>query len=252
MGGNERVQAIFADVTTALRDVIVKHNVTWDEYRAATAWLTEAGNQGYEIPLMLDVFLGVTVDNINFPANGGTESNLEGPFYIPEAPLLERPYVLPQRDGEPGESLTFSGGIRSTEGAPLAGAMLDVWQANGIGEYSHFSPGIPEYNLRGRLVTDDLGRYEFRTVVPVAYEIPKAGATGKLLTALDRHAYRPAHIHFMLSLAGYRSTTTQIYFEGDPWLETDVVEAVKPDLVVKLQRDDDSATATYDFVLQPA
>src|SRR5216683_559573 len=111
MGGNERVEAIFTDVTTALRDIIDKHNVTWDEYRAATAWLTEAGNQGHEIPLMMDVFLSVTADDINFPANGGTQSNVEGPFYIPEAPLLERPNVLPRRDDEPGEPLVFSGSI---------------------------------------------------------------------------------------------------------------------------------------------
>jgi catechol 1,2-dioxygenase len=252
MGGNERVEAIFTDVTTALQDIIEKHNVTWDEYRAATAWLTEAGNQGYEIPLMMDVFLSVTVDNVNSAADGGTESNVEGPFYIPEAPLLERPYVLPRRDHEPGDTLVFSGSIRSTDGSPLAGAMLDVWQCNGIGEYSHFHPGVPEYNLRGRLVTDDSGRYEFETVVPVPYEIPKAGATGKLLAALGRHAFRPAHIHFKLSHAGFRPRTTQIYFEGDPWLDSDVVEAVKPELVIKLERNGNSAMGTYDFVLQPA
>jgi catechol 1,2-dioxygenase len=252
MGGNKRVEAIFTDVTMALRDIIKKHNVTLDEYRAATAWLTEAGNQGYEIPLMMDVFLSVTVDNINSPADGSTESNVEGPFYIPEAPLLERPYVLPRRDQEPGDTLVLAGSIRSTDGSPLAGAMLDVWQCNGIGEYSHFHPGVPEYNLRGRLVTDDRGRYEFETVVPSPYEIPKAGATGKLLTALGRHAFRPAHIHFKLSHAGFWPRTTQIYFEGDPWLDSDVVEAVKPELVIKLERNGNSAMGTKDFVLQPA
>ena len=252
MGGNERVEAIFTDVMTALRDIIEKHNVTWDEYRTATAWLTEAGNQGYEIPLMMDVFLSVTVDNTNFPSDGATESNVEGPFYIPDAPLLERPYVLPRRDDEAGDTLVLSGSVSSTDGSPLAGAMLDVWQCNGIGEYSHFHPGVPEYNLRGRLVTDASGRYEFQSVVPSPYEIPKAGATGKLLTALGRHAFRPAHIHFKLSHDGFRPWTTQIYFEGDPWLDSDVVEAVKPELVIKLDRNADSAIGTYDFVLQPA
>lgn len=252
MAGSERVEAIFTDVTAALRDIIKKHNVTWDEYRAATAWLTEAGNQGYEIPLMMDVFLSVTVDDICFPPNGATASNVEGPFYIPEAPMLQRPYALPRRETEPGDALVFSGSVRSTEGSPLAGAMLDVWQCNGIGEYSHFHPGVPEYNLRGRLTTDESGGYEFQTVVPSPYEIPKTGATGKLLDALGRHAFRPAHIHFKLSHAGFVPWTTQLYFEGDPWLDSDVVEAVKPELVVKLERDGTLAAGSYDFVLRRA
>ena len=80
-----RLQAIFTDVLGSLLDVIRRHRVTWGEYRAATEWLSEAGNQGYEIPLLLDVFLSPTVDDVNFAAEGGTESNVEGPFYIADA-----------------------------------------------------------------------------------------------------------------------------------------------------------------------
>src|SRR5919112_5064140 len=134
---NTRLEAIFNDIITSLLDVIRRHQVTWEEYRAATVWLTEAGAQGYEIPLMLDVFLSQTVDDVNFGAQGGTESNVEGPFYIPDAQLLERPYVLPQREGEAGERLMFSGAVSSTDGSPLAGAKVDVWQASAAGEYAN-------------------------------------------------------------------------------------------------------------------
>ena len=79
----------------------------------------------------------------------------------------------------------------SRDGSPLPGAMLGVWQASSRGEYSHFHPGVPDHNLRGRIEPDEDGRYEFRTVVPAPYEIPKTGATGKLLDALGRHAFRP-------------------------------------------------------------
>lgn len=127
-----RVDAIFNDVVEALTDIIEKHQVTWQEFGAATEWLALAGSQGYEIPLMLDVFLSTPVDNVN-AAHEGTESNVEGPFYIADAPLLELPYVLPKRSDEPGETLTFSGRVLTTDGSPLAGAMLDVWQANGLG-----------------------------------------------------------------------------------------------------------------------
>jgi hypothetical protein len=82
---NARLEAIFTDVLDSLLGVIRKHQVTWEEYRVATVWLTEAGAQGFEIPLMLDVFLSQTVDDVNFAAQGGTESNVEGPFYVPDS-----------------------------------------------------------------------------------------------------------------------------------------------------------------------
>lgn len=247
---NTRLQVIFTDVLQSLLDIIRRHQVTWDEYRAATTWLTEAGAQGYEIPLMMDVFLSQTVDDVNFGAQGGTESNVEGPFYVADAQLLERPYVLPQREGEAGERLLFSGTVSSSDGSPLAGAMVDVWQASAAGEYSNFHPTCPDGNLRGRFTTDDLGRFELETIVPPSYGIPDTGATAKLLNGLGRHLIRPGHIHFKLSHPTCRSLTTQIYFEGDPYIDSDVVGAVKDSLIVALDRSNDATTrCSYDFVL---
>lgn len=253
---NRRVEAICSDVVSALVEVIKKHRVTWPEWRAATDWLTLAGTQPFEIPLLLDVFLSQAVDDVN-AAGEGTESNVEGPFYVPDAPLLEAPFVLPMRADEAGDRLVFSGYVRSTDGTTLAGTTLDVWQANGAGEYSHFSPGLPEYNLRGRLTTDADGRSEFETVVPVGYEIPKGGATGALLAALGKPCFRPAHIHFLLTHETARPLTTQVYFDGDPYIDCDVVGAVKASLITKIERHLDGdghpyATCTYDFMLPPA
>jgi len=152
--------------------------------------------------------------------------------------------------------LFLSGTVSSLDGRPLAGAMLDMWQA-------HFYEGIPAFNLRGRFTTDREGRFEVRTVLPAAYEIPKEGPTGRLLNALGRHFFRPSHLHIRLSHPGHKPLTTQIYFEGDAYLHSDVVGAVKDSLVVKLQKDDarsnggqgapDSPcyTCSYNFVLQP-
>jgi catechol 1,2-dioxygenase len=252
-----RLNAIFDDVHQALLEIIVRHRVTPDEYRAAVGWLTEAGQQHLEIPLMLDVFLASTIDDMAHEAGEGTDPNIEGPVYVPGAPQLERPYVLPMRADEPGEKLLFSGTVRSTDGAPLAGASLDIWQANGASEYSHFQPGVPEYNLRGQLTTDDDGAFEFETVVPSPYEIPKDGATGRLLAALGRHFFRPGHIHFKLSHPDAEPLTTQIYFEGDPWLDSDVVGAAKQSLATRLSHLEDDqgrpyASCSFDFVLPAA
>ena len=155
---------MFAGLLEGVAAVIAKHRLTFDEYREAIAFLDDVGKRG-EFPLLMDVFLGVAVDNANYAADGGTESSLEGPYYIPDAPMLERPYELPRRDDEPGDILMFSGSVRSTSGAALAGAMLDVWQATADGRYSQFSEGLPPHNLRGRFVTDADGRFEVRTIV---------------------------------------------------------------------------------------
>ncbi len=140
--------------------------------------------------------------------------------------------------------------------------MLDVWQISADGGYSQFHPGFPEYNLRGRLSADEQRRFEFETVVPQPNEIPTEGATGRLLAALGRSAYRPAHIHLKLSHEGHRPLTTQIHFAGNPWLDRDVViGATKASLVTRLVSDGQQAAnggsaapiarCSYDFVLEP-
>ena len=77
--------------------------------------------------------------------------------------------------------------------------MLDVWQANDEGFYDVQQKGIqPDFNLRGVFRTGEDGRYWFRAVKPKFYPIPDDGPVGKLLRALGRHPYRPAHLHFIL------------------------------------------------------
>ena len=249
--GAARLNAIVDDVQAALLGVLVKHRVTWEEYRAATGWLTTAGTQNFELPLLLDVFLSTTIDEIAHAGGEGTECNVEGPVYIPGAPILERPYVLPQRADEPGEKLVFSGTVRLTDGSPLAGAELDIWQASADGAYSQFHPEVPEYNLRGRLTTDADGAFSFSTVVSPPYEIPTGGSTGQLFAALGRSCYRPGHVHFKISHPDAAPLTTQLYFDHDPFLGSDVVGAVKSSLVITLERGD-GTTCAYDFVLPGA
>jgi catechol 1,2-dioxygenase len=181
-------------------------------------------------------------------------------------PELRSPCVVPHRTNEPGEVLVFSGTVRSTEGKTLPGAIVDFWQADAEGNYSHFN--IPKekapYNLRARVKADDHGRFEIQTWVPSSYEIPKAGPTGALLKALGSHAWRPAHLHALVQHPECEDLMTQVFLQGDKWIESDVVGAVKDSLVAGMEKHDDSAeiskrglkgpfyTLQFDFVLPRA
>jgi len=262
LAGNPRVIEVVSDVLAHLWELIRTHRIIHEEYRQAVGFFMETATQG-EMPLLMDVFAEWMVIDAAQLGKQGTEQTVEGPFYVPEAPLLTAPYVLPQRPDEPGEALFFSGSVRSTQGAPIAGALLDLWQADALGRYSSFHYREPAFNLRGRVTTDSNGRFEVRTTVPAPYEIPKCGPTGALLSALGRHAFRPAHLHLKVSHEAFEPLNTQIYFAGDRWLDSDAANAVKGSLITKLEQHTDPSevcqrgldrpycTLAYDFVLQP-
>ncbi|MGD0073425.1 MAG: dioxygenase [Candidatus Binataceae bacterium] len=259
---NPRLNEVCDDLVATLKAFVRKHRIRYDEYHRALRFLSEAGDK-QEIPLLMDVFFEMTVNDVTYADQPGTETTVEGPYYVPEPPLLKPPFVLPHRPNEPGDVLFFSGTVRSTDGAALGGAVVDIWQADAQAKYSHFN--IPEaeapFNLRGKLATDHNGRFEVQTWVPSAYEIPKAGPTGALLAALGLHAWRPAHLHASVSHEGHAVVTTQVFLKDDPWIHSDVVGAVKDSLIVALTKHDDPSelrnkglkrpyyTASFDFVL---
>ena len=262
--GDNRLEFLFNELLDTLKGFIREHKVTPEEYRKAVLFLHEAGQMG-EIPLMSDVFLETTVDDVAYghQAGAGAVSTIEGPYYTEGAPELTPPYELPRRDDEPGDVLVFRGTVRDEDGNPLAGAVLDLWQCDAEGKYSNVHPGVPENNLRGRFRTDDEGRYEVRTIVPVRYEVPTEGPTGRLLAVQGKHTMRPAHLHVIVTHEGHEKLTTQIYFEGGEYVDDDCVEAVKPQLIAKLERHDPDEngmygidvpyyTLDYDFVLMKA
>jgi catechol 1,2-dioxygenase len=128
---------------------------------------------------------------------------------------------------------------------------VDIWHADADGYYSGFAPHIPDGNLRGVVVTDAQGNFEIRTVQPAPYQIPTDGPTGKLIEAAGWHPWRPAHLHLMVRADGHRTVTTQLYFAGGEWLDSDVAEATKPELVLDPVDDGTGVRrATYDFELE--
>ncbi|MCM0621208.1 dioxygenase family protein [Nocardioides bruguierae] len=158
------------------------------------------------------------------------------------------------REGEPGTQLDFSGQVRAVDGTPLAGATVDLWHADDLGFYSQFAPEIPEWNLRGTFTTDAEGRFMIHTVQPAPYQIPTDGSCGKLIAAAGWHAWRPAHLHLKVSAAGHQLITTQLYFDGGDYIETDIADAVKPELILAptAKADGSGNEVVYDFVLDPA
>jgi hypothetical protein len=103
-----------------------------------------------------------------------------------------------------------------------------------------------------------------RTIKPSFYPIPDDGPVGRMLRAVGRHPYRPAHIHFRVSADGYVPLTTELYLEGDHYIDSDVVFGVRSSLIVNAERHDSPDEAAkygvtapfhilnYDFVLPPA
>ncbi len=110
-----------------------------------------------------------------------------------------------------GPRRCIRGTVRDQNGRPVAGVLVEVWQANAAGRYRHVNEGYlapldPNFGGCGRMITDAEGAYQFMTVQPAAYPWPNAP-----------NAWRPAHIHFSLSGPAFgQRLITQMYFEGDP------------------------------------
>jgi len=164
-----------------------------------------------------------------------TEDNILGPYWLDGAPVRSD---LTER-GLPGTRLQVAGRVLGLAGAactPLAGALLDVWQADNRGTKPADYYDERTWRLRGRLYTAEDGSYDLRTIVPGNY--------------LNGDAFRPAHIHVRVSAPGHRLLTTQLYFEGDPHNATD--EFIDDSLIMKLADTRDGKTARFDFVIREA
>jgi catechol 1,2-dioxygenase len=221
---------------------------TQEEWMRSITFLTDTGHMcsdwRQEFILLSDI-LGVSmlVDAINNrKPSGASESTVLGPFHVEGAPELPMgaDICLDQK----GEPMFVHGRILDTEGRPVAGAKIDVWQANDEGFYDVQQKGIqPDFNLRGVFRTGADGRYWFRGVKPKFYPIPDDGPVGKLLRALGRHPYRPAHLHCIVGAEGFETLVTHIFDPDDPYIGTDAVFGVKESLLAAFRLTEDAAAA---------
>jgi protocatechuate 3,4-dioxygenase beta subunit len=230
-----RLRDVLRMLVSHLHAFVEESQLTTTEWMRAINFLTETGrwctDTRQEFILLSDV-LGVSslVETLN-GHDGGTESTVLGPFHMTESPGRALGDSIDEIGG--GRSCYVSGQVLGEDGEPIPGAALDVWQCTEDGFYDVQQPDIqPAGNGRGLFTADEHGRYWFRTVVPSHYPIPTDGPVGRLLEASARHPYRPAHIHFIVSAAGYEEVITHAFIAGSPYLDSDAVFAVKDSLVV--------------------
>ena len=252
-----RAKFLLEELVKSLHDYVRKTDLSFDEWGTAIEFLTRTGQKctpiRQEFILLSDV-LGVSmlVDAVNHrEREGATETTVLGPFYVGEHKVM--PHGTDVSANLPGERMFVQSRVTDLQGKPLANVPVDIWHADDEGYYSGFAPHLPEGNLRGVVTTDDEGRFEIRTIQPAPYQIPTDGPTGKLITAAGWHPWRPAHLHLIVRAPGHRPITTQLYFSGGEWLDSDVAEAVKPELVLDPQdQGDGTRKSTYDFELERA
>lgn len=250
-----RFRQIMESAVKHLHGFVKEVEPTMDEWFKAIQFLTATGqicdDKRQEWILASDT-LGVSmlVDAINHRRpDGATENTVLGPFHVDGAPERSLGDNICQ-DGK-GAPCVVSGMVTDENGTPIAGAKVDVWQTNDDGFYDVQQPGVqPDMNMRGLFTTDAEGRYHFTTVKPLPYSIPTDGPVGDMLTAMGRHAMRPAHIHYIVSAPGYETLVTHIFPAGDPYLDGDAVFGVKESLIIDFEEDGEGTKATFDVKLK--
>ena len=233
--------------------------LTQEEWNFGIDFLTRTGQicsgERQEFILLSDTLgLSMLVDTINNRRpSGATENTVYGPFHVADAPVREMGATI-TLDGK-GESCLFEGRVLDLEGNPIEGARVDVWSDNADGYYDVQQPGIqPKGNNRGIFITGPDGKYSFIGIKPVSYPIPDDGPVGKMLAAVGRHPYRPAHMHYLVTAPGFKTIVTHTFVGGDEYLESDAVFGVKKSLIAPFDRLEGEKTlwrSPFDFIMAP-
>ncbi|PMD46962.1 aromatic compound dioxygenase [Hyaloscypha variabilis F] len=262
---DRRFRYVLERVVVHLHDLVRETRLSTTEWMTALEFLTEVGQTCTEVRqefILLSDVLGVSllVDSIDHPKpKGATEGTVLGPFHTHEAKEASNGgAIASDPDGQP---LLVLCKVTDSAGQPIANAKIDVWETDSKGFYD------VQYSVRdgpdGRavLTSDENGRFWFKAIVPVPYPIPSDGPVGKLLSKLQRHPYRPSHMHFMFNSPGYDPLITALYLKDDPYESSDAVFGVKNTLVVNLKKVENSdlaqrygvdvgcALMEYDFAL---
>jgi hydroxyquinol 1,2-dioxygenase len=230
-----RLLEIMTALVTHLHEFASEVRLTETEWAAGIGFLTEIGqmcdDKRQEFILASDTLgLSMLVDLLSHDASSGaTESTVLGPFYVPGSP--DRPNGSSTAERPSGDPALVSGRVLDADGAPIAGARVDVWQNGADMLYTVQDPDAPPTNLRGVFTTEADGSFSFIGVRPLDYPVPDDGPVGRMLAAVGRHPWRAAHLHLIVSADGYRPVTTHLFDDGSSYLDSDAVFGVKPSLI---------------------
>ncbi|WP_316174440.1 MULTISPECIES: dioxygenase [unclassified Bradyrhizobium] len=241
---NPRLREIMVSLIKHLHGFVRDVRLTEAEFREAAAIIAELGqrtNDSHNEVVLMAGSLGVSplVCLLNNGDGGNTETaqSLLGPFWRLNSPRTDNGGSI-VRSATSGPALFVHGRVVDPNGAPVAGAEVDVWHASPVGYYENQDPDQADMNLRGKLVTDADGRFWFRSVMMVGYPIPTDGVVGRLLKAQGRHPYRPAHLHALIVKPGFKVLISQVYDPNDPHIDSDVQFGVTKALLGNFIRHD--------------
>ena len=223
-----RLREIMTSLVSHLHAFILDVRLTEEEFQSATAILNEMGqattDTHNEMVLMagsLGVSTLVCLLNNGDKGAAETQQNLLGPFWRMHSPMVDNGGSI-VRSETAGPALFVQARVEDEDGNPVAGAEVDVWHSSPVGLYEHQDSEQAPMNLRGKFITDEAGRFGFRTVKMAGYPIPTDAVVGRLLKAQNRHPFRPAHLHVLIFKEGYKTMISQVYAPDDPHLGTDV------------------------------
>ncbi|MFC8519359.1 dioxygenase [Streptomyces sp. NPDC057257] len=234
-----RLQEVMISLVRHLHSFIREVRLTEEEWGTAIGFLTKAGHITDEVRqefILLSDTLGASMQTINVnnqAYKGATEATVFGPFFVEDSAAIELGDDL--AFGAPGEPCWVEGTVTDTDGAPLAGARIEVWEADEDGLYDvQYDAG--KRAGRAHFFSAPDGSYRFWGLTPTPYPIPNDGPVGKMLDTVGRSPLRAGHLHFMVSHEGARTLVTHIFPEGDPIGRKDTVFGVKDSLIKRFER----------------
>src|SRR3954467_8397263 len=263
-----RTRELLTALVQHIHDFAREVRLTEDEWMAAIQWLKRTGQisdeKREEFILASDVLgLSMLVVQMNHRLDpAATPATVLGPFHIEGSPELG--FGTDMSEGLSGTPVYLHGRVTDLDGKPVAGAVLDVWQADTEGRYESQVADVDEARLRAKYTSPEDGAWWVGPIAPLGYSIPMDGPVGDLIGRTEISHFRPAHIHFLLAVPGYEPLITHLFQEGAEYLDSDVVFGTKQELVVAFERREPGATpdggesaepwfeGRYDFVLQPA
>jgi catechol 1,2-dioxygenase len=253
---NVRLREVVVCLIRHLHAFVKEAKPTDKEFETGWTLMAEmakfTGDERNEFLLLCDV-VGVSqlVETINHARpQAAVGFALVGPFYRANAPIRTRGASIASDDTK-GERVNITGRVCDlTTNAPVAGAILDVWQAATNGLYENQDKSQPDYNLRGRFRTDEAGTFQLVALLPTPYPVPIDGPVGELIRLAKRQPNRPAHIHFIVSSPKYETLVTQVFRKGDDIIDEDPVFSAGDNLIGEFRKENDQYRLHYNFQLR--